>query len=298
MRRSLAIAVLSAIFAAAVFFFPTMAASASAVPMAATSSANWSGYGLAGSSFTGVTGTFNVPAPLRSGSCGAETAVWVGVDGLDNHDLLQAGIAETNFAPATTPTLLPYTPSSGFPGLMCLARAQVYAWWEDLPSGPVRVDLPVRVGDNVTVSIFKMSPGWWALAVLDLTDKQSFLLAQPYAAPQTSVEWVVEAPQILGLLPRHLVPFSAVHFRDLGAQGEVRDLERFSLGSRSSFTSRPDTVASTEQLMRSGFDVHLTLGTAARFSDQRAGTSVPSELDMARASARVRAPSLRKMAST
>ena len=174
----------SAIFAAVVFFFPTMAASASPVPTVATPTVDWSGYGLAGSGFTGVTGTFNVPAPLQSASCLEETAIWVGVDGLDNHDLLQAGIAETNFAPTMTPTLLPYTPSSGFPGVMCLARAQVYAWWEDLPSAPVRVDLPVRVGDNVTVSIFKMSSGWWALAVLDLTDKQSFLLAQPYAGPR------------------------------------------------------------------------------------------------------------------
>lgn len=187
-----------------------------------------------------------------------ETAVWVGVDGLDNRDLLQAGIAEANFAPATTHTPS-YAPSSGLSGVTCLARPQVYAWWEDLPSAPVRVALPVKVGDSVTVSIFNMSPGWWALAVHDLTARQSFLLAQPYGGPKTSVEWVVEAPQVLGL-PRDPVPFSAVHFRDLGAQGEVRDLERFNLSSGASFTSRPDVVAGTEQLMRSGFAVHLALG--------------------------------------
>ena len=35
---------------------------------------NWSGYGLAGSGFTGVAGTFNVPAPLQSASCLEDTA--------------------------------------------------------------------------------------------------------------------------------------------------------------------------------------------------------------------------------
>ncbi len=240
------------LFAGVVFFLRTVPGSASAVPVSAMS--NWSGYGLAGSGFTGVTGTFNVPAPLQSASCLEDTAVWVGVDGVGNHDLLQAGIAEVGFAQATPVNW----PSAGLPGLICSGRVQVYAWWEDLPSAAERVDLPVKPGDSVTVSIFKMSPGWWALAVHDLTAKQSFLLAQPYAGPQTSVEWVVEAPKVMGSLTSP-VPISAVHFRDLNAQGEVRDLERFSHGLGPLFTSSPDAVTSAAQLMRSGFDVHLEL---------------------------------------
>jgi Peptidase A4 family len=235
----------------------TMTATAFATPERATSTVNWSGYGLAGSGFTGVTGTFVVPAPLLSASCIEETAVWVGLDGMDNNDLLQAGVAETGFATASSRTP-PYGPSSGFPGLACSRQAQVYAWWEDLPSAPERVDLPVKVGDSVSVSIFKMSPGWWAIAVHDLTIKKSFLLAQPYAGPQTSVEWVVEVPEILGLA-RDPVPFKVVYFRDLSAQGQARDLERFSSNAGNAFVSRPDLVASTAQLMRSGFGVHLTL---------------------------------------
>lgn len=238
------------------FSVPTMAASASAVPVLATSTLNWSGYGLAGRRFTGVTGTFNVPTPLNWTSCLEETAVWVGVDGLRNHDLLQAGIAETGFTASSTNTPI-LMPPSAFSGFVCLGRAQVYAWWEDLPSAPERVDLPVKAGDSVTVSLFKMSPGWWALAVHDLSDRKSFLLAQPYSGPQTSVEWVVEAPQIMGVT-RGPMPFTTVHFHDLGAQGETRDLERFSLRPGPGLTSGPDVVASTAQLMRSGFAVHLT----------------------------------------
>jgi hypothetical protein len=236
--------------AGAVFSSPPVLASASSVPLVTTSTNNWSGYGLAGSGFTGVTGTFNVPAPLKSASCLEDTAIWVGIDGLRNHDLLQAGIAETGYTQAAPPDW----PSAGFAGLVCSGHVQVYAWWEDLPSAAQRVDLPVKVGDSVTVSLFRMSPGWWALAVHDLTAKQSFQLTQAYAGPQTSVEWVVEVSQMAPLTGP--VPFSAVHFRDLGAQGVVRDLDRFSPSLSTFFTSNPNFVASTAQLMRSGFAVH------------------------------------------
>jgi Peptidase A4 family len=238
-------------FAGVAFSFPTMVASASTVPLRTMSTTNWSGYGLAGRGFTGVTGTFNVPAPLASASCLEDAAVWVGVDGLRNRDLLQAGIAETGFT-APTPT---DWPSPAFAGLTCSRRVQVYAWWEDLPSAAQRIDLPVNVGDSVTVSIFRMSPGWWALAVHDLKAKQSFLLAQPYGGSRTSVEWVVETPQDQEPFTSP-APFSVVHFRDLSAQGEVRELERFRPALGSFFRSSTNFVASTGQLMRSGFAVH------------------------------------------
>jgi hypothetical protein len=141
--------------------------------------------------------------------------------------------------------------------------AQVYAWWEDLPSDAVRVGLPVKAGDTIKVSIFKTSPGRWAIAVHDLTANESVVLRQPYAGPQTSVEWVVEAPQVMGL-NRDPVPFSAVHFSNLTAQGEAHDLERFSLRSGHDFSFIPDAVGSTAQLMRSGFAVHLSHGGSQR----------------------------------
>jgi hypothetical protein len=90
--------------------------------------------------------------------------------------------------------------------------------------------------------------------VHDLTTRHSFVRVQPYGGPQTSVEWVVEAPQMMDGMT-NAVPFGTVDFRDLGAQGELRDLEHISSGSNGYFTSSPDAVASTAQLMRSGFAV-------------------------------------------
>jgi hypothetical protein len=156
---------------------------ASGVPVTATATRNWSGYSLAGNGFSGVTGTFNVPAPLRSPSCLEETSVWVGVDGVNNHDLLQAGIAESGFAAPSNARPRQW-PAPEAPPILCGGPVRVFAWWEDLPSRPVQVNLPVAVGDAVTVAIFKMSPGWWALAMHDGTTERSFLLALPYAGPQ------------------------------------------------------------------------------------------------------------------
>jgi hypothetical protein len=228
-------------------------ASTSSVRAAATPTLNWSGYALSGSSFRGVTGTFNVPTPLSSASCLEETSVWVGIDGLDNRDLLQAGIAESGFTVPTNPTPTSW-PAPTVAPILCSGKAQIYAWWEDLPSRPMRVNFPVQAGDSVTVSIFEMSPGWWALALQDLTAKQSFLMAQPYDGPQTSVEWVVEAPQVLGLASNP-VPFSTVDFHDLHADGHARSVEGFTFGSGRNVASPSRAVAGMRQLMLTGFDV-------------------------------------------
>ena len=198
-----------------------------------------------------------MPAPLKSTSCLEETSVWVGIDGLHNRDLFQAGVAERGF---TVPSRRTADNLAGARCRSCPVRgpAQIYAWWEDLPSGPVQVGLPVHVGDSVTVSIFKMSPGWWALALHDLTAKQSFVLAQRYDGPQTSVEWVVEAPDVMGLT-RDPVPFSTVDFHDLDADGDADGVQRFSFGSGRHFASPSGVVASMGQLRRTGFAVTWAL---------------------------------------
>jgi hypothetical protein len=226
-------------------------------PLKAMATRNWAGYSLAGSGFTSVTGTFNIPAPLRSGSCLEETSVWVGVDGVDNHDLLQAGIAEAGFSPPDNPARTEW-PEPETPPILCGGPVRIFAWWEDLPSGPVPVKLPVAAGDSVTVSIFKMSPGWWALAVHDLRTNESFLLAQPYAGPQTSVEWVVEAPQVMGVLSNP-VPFSTVNFRYLAAEGKAHDLEGFSFRAGAHIASPSEVTGSNSQLLR-GFTVRWSRG--------------------------------------
>ena len=246
----------SGVLLALLFFLaPAGPTAASPIPVRAVATLNWSGYALAGGPFTGVTGTFNVPVPGPSASCLEQTAIWVGVDGLSNSDLLQAGIAETGFAVDTNRAPTDW-PTPGTPRIVCWGRVEAYAWWEDLPSAAVRVALPVKVGDRVTVAIFRISLGWWVLAIHDLTARHSFLLVQPYHGPLTSVEWVAEDPQTFGTV-NGPVASSTVHFFGLSAQGDPRGLERFSLGPGSHFESSAEAVSSTSQLLRAGFAIHF-----------------------------------------
>jgi Peptidase A4 family len=240
----------------------TLVAPCSTVPVIATPSLNWSGYALAGSHFTGVTGTFNVPVPNGPTSCVQETVVWVGVDGMRNHDLLQAGVSESGFIVPASQGSPPWVGSS----VVCTGHAEFYAWWEDLPSQLVRVGLPVRAGDRVSVSIFEMSPGWWAVAVHNLTAHRALFLSQPYSGPQTSVEWVVEAPELVGMFANP-VPFTTVSFSYLGAQGQAREVVKFGFGSKGNSAFSPSVVVNMAQLMRRGFQVRW-VNAARRSADQ------------------------------
>jgi hypothetical protein len=223
---------------------------------------NWSGYGLAGSHFTGVTGTFIVPLPTGSTSCVQETVVWVGVDGMGNHDLLQAGVSESGFTVPASQGSPPWVGSS----VVCTGHAEIFAWWEDLPSQLVPIGLPVKAGDRVSVSIFEMSPGWWAVAVHDITAHRAFFLSQPYSGPQASVEWVVEAPLLVGMFADP-VPFSTVSFSYLGAQGQAREVVKLSNGVKGNSAFSPSVVATMAQLMGRGFQVRWV--QAARRSSDR-----------------------------
>ena len=191
--------------------------------------------------------------PVTSGpaSCVEQTAVWVGVDGLRNRRPAPSrGIGERLYR-------------AGQPRLPSLAGHQRrlhrpcrgLSWWEDLPSQIVPVALPIKAGDKVSVSIFEMSPRWWAVTVHDLTAGRAFFLCQPYAGPQASVEWVVEAPQLTGMFAEP-VPFSTVSFSYLGAQGQAHELVRFSYGGKGKVAFSPTAAVNIAQLMGRGFQVH------------------------------------------
>ena len=222
-------------------------------PLKAMATRNWAGYSLAGSGFTSVTGTFNIPAPLRSGSCLEETSVWVGVDGVDNHDLLQAGIAEAGFSPPDNPARTEW-PEPETPPILCGGPVRIFAWWEDLPSGPVPVKLPVAAGDSVTVSIFKMSPGWWALAVHDLRTNQSFLFGPTLRRP-SNLRGVGGGGTSGNGHTQQPCPFQHRELPIPRCRGRSPDLEGFSFRSGDQVASPSKVFGSSGQLIR-GFTVH------------------------------------------
>jgi hypothetical protein len=160
---------------------------------------NWSGYAQTSGPYTGAQGTFTVPALTTSMTCSQELSEWVGIDGYDNQDLIQAGIDET-----------PVDPSTGqcTPGYF-----YIFPWWEMLPAAETPVTQwddgtstmstsghPVNMGDSITVTITQQSSGW-DITLTDNTTGETFDYAAQnngsdlsYSGPGDSAEWVLEAP--------------------------------------------------------------------------------------------------------
>jgi hypothetical protein len=188
---------------------------------------NWSGYDELGT-FTGVTGTFNVPT-LTASSARADVAEWVGIDGATSTDtsIIQAGVDETWAPGAAAPT--------------------VDAWWETFPAPGVNIPLPVAAGDRVSVTIGVVGGGVWRIQIADLTNSQTFSIDQPYSGPAHTAEWIVETPtdvatnSLLGL-PQYT---PAVNFTNLFTAGAPTSLEPITMvnGDGSQILSVPSGIS-------------------------------------------------------
>jgi hypothetical protein len=144
-----------------------------AVPTRTADPPNWSGRADVGKSFTAVIGTFNVPNILPS-SGPTTTSEWVGIDGATNSSLIQAGVTEM------------YDPTTN--------SVSTYAWWEILPAANTPIQMSVSTGDICTVTIYQVSGSTWDINFEDNTNGQTFNTEQSYYGPETSMEWIVEAP--------------------------------------------------------------------------------------------------------
>lgn len=145
-------------------------------------SQNWSGYSAVGGTYTGVTGTWIVPQSQGTtassyGSRGfrnvATGATWVGIGGVQNRDLIQAGTEEISLG-------------SG--------QVRYGAWIELLPRASQTIPLAVSPGDSITVSIDRKTGDQWLIAFKDNTTGQTYQRTVTYASSLSSAEWVEEAP--------------------------------------------------------------------------------------------------------
>jgi hypothetical protein len=160
----------------AVFHHPRIPVPGPPNRAAGWASSNWSGYAIPGSGFNSVTGHWTVTsaAPSRKATYSSE---WVGIDGYNNSNLIQTG-TEADY-------------SSG--------SAHYSAWWEILPAAETRISsITVKPGDAMTASITKGSGSSWTITITDATTNQSFTTVQNYTGPQTSAEWIEEAPTVGG----------------------------------------------------------------------------------------------------
>ena len=204
---------------------------------------NWSGYALAGTRFTTVTGTFTVPTLSATAACGENVSEWVGLDGYDDHRLIQAGVLEARANPYT--------------GSCASGATWVLPWTEVLPSSPTAVaGLAVNPSDSVTVSIAQHATASWEITLTDNTTGRTYSTFQAYDGPTRSAEWIVEAPGTGS--SGTLAPYApAVDFQDLSvAQGNVvTAAARISMEQDGQLRSSPSPVSNLAELMTKGFGV-------------------------------------------
>lgn len=185
-------------------------------------SSNWSGYVLEGTGLNGAQGTFNVPnlSPTVGRSVASE---WVGVDGNSNSSLIQAGVHE-GYDPVSNTVL-------------------IYAWWEILPFAETPIgSMVVSPGDSVTATVQQLSGTTWQISVVDNTTAQSFVTDRFYNGPETSAEWIVEAPTVSGSTAQLGVYSPNVTFSGLAAVGNRVLLDQLFMVQNNGIVSSPSAL--------------------------------------------------------
>ncbi|MGC2208099.1 MAG: G1 family glutamic endopeptidase [Candidatus Dormiibacterota bacterium] len=188
-------------------------------------SPNWSGYEIANGPYSYVSGTFNVPS-LYATVTETLVSTWAGIDGVSNSDLIQAGVQEM------------YDPNTGFIYLL--------PWWEILPAAETPISgMSVLPGDTMTVTIGQLSGTDWAIELTNDTTGVSFVTDQTYTGPGTSVEWIVEAPEVGGLITSLADYTPAVTFTGLSLTGAQNMLNEWIMYQGDVQVSTPSTLNAT-----------------------------------------------------
>ena len=181
---------------------------------------NWSGaavFSPAGKPYGFVGGQWTVPSPNTLTDGAYYASEWVGIDGWNSSDVLQAG-TETQITK-----------------VLFITIKQVYAWWEWFPAGEVKIsNLPVTAGDvmyclicadtttHATVYFSNQSQGVGTR--FEITPPQGTRLTGNVA------EWIVERPTVGGSVA-NLTDYAACYFDECiaGGSGRVDNLSGASL---------------------------------------------------------------------
>lgn len=135
--------------------------------------------------YSAITGSFTVPELTTATVCGEEDATWVGIDGASNADLVQAGVQETPYDPAT--------------GACTPGTYYLFAWWEVAPAPETVITswqsgapAIVEPGDQISVTI-ELHGGVADITLEDFTTGGQYVTTQDYSGPAESAELVQAA---------------------------------------------------------------------------------------------------------
>jgi Peptidase A4 family len=159
-----------------------------AAALANATSGNWSGaadFSAKGKPYRWVAGQWTVPNPHAPGAGSYYASEWVGIDGWNSNDVLQAG-TETEITE-----------------ILWFNIANVYTWWEWFPAGEVAItNLPVSAGDVMYCLICVNSTTSATVYFSNQSSgvSTSFTITAPAGTTLVGnvAEWIVERPTIGG----------------------------------------------------------------------------------------------------
>lgn len=191
-------------------------------------SSNWSGYAVAGATFSDVKGTWKEPAAKCSGSGAEYASFWVGIDGYSSNSVEQLGTDSDC--------------SGGSP--------RYYGWYEMYPANSVNLGskYPVKPGDTLTAEV-KVSGTSYTLSMKSSAGWTFSITKTSSTAKKASAEWVIESPEICGTscTLAKLADFGKVTFTvsEAATSGGDMPISKFTAGSgphRITMTGTPKTV--------------------------------------------------------
>ena len=173
-------------------------------------SGNWSGaatFAPTGKPYRFVGGQWTVPSPNTTADGSYYASEWVGIDGWNSSDVLQAG-TETQVTK-----------------FWIFTSTQVYTWWEWFPAGEVRIgNLPVVPGDVMYCLICADSTSHATVSFSNQSQGVGtrFEITPPAGTTLTGnvAEWIVERPSINGSTA-NLTDYAACYFDECIAGGSM-----------------------------------------------------------------------------
>ena len=145
-------------------------------------SLDWAGYSVASNNLfpqplvSNVSGFWTIPTVTVS-SLNAYSAAWVGVGGLNDESLIQAGSEHDSVN----------------------GKAVYSLWYELLPNNAITIpDIIVSPGDEITasVSLVDSYSNTWSIKIQDVTTGQLFSRDFVYNSSRLTAEWVIERPTV------------------------------------------------------------------------------------------------------
>ena len=214
-----------------------------------STSTNWSGYAVLGSSFTSAEGSWVVPTASCSGVSGDQYAsFWVGLDGYSSTTVEQTGTDSD--CVGTSPNY--------------------YAWFEFYPHPSYLISgLTIKPGDRMSAKV-AYNGSEFTITIKDVTTGKSYSKSSTVrGAARSSAEWITEAPCCTGsggILP--LADFGTVLF---GEDSSGVSSTNYAKDSTTSGVIGAFPAADIEEINKVGSSTSPQLSTCSALSSD--GTS-------------------------